>query len=131
MVEFKLEGIEEFKAYLEQASDAMRQKCMTAVNDAALKLQEEAIKNLHNNDSVRTGALASSIIVIPGNLTASCETNIKYALYLEYGTGDKSIMPQYSVNPQWKGMKPKPYWTPAFEVARNQFMTDLNNIVNA
>jgi HK97 gp10 family phage protein len=74
-----------------------------AVQQAALKVQGDAQRNLPNSDGrgVDTGNLRRSITYeMDGEMEAEVGTNVEYATYVEFGTSR---------------MKPIPYLTPAYE----------------
>ena len=54
----------------------------------------------------------------PGRFRIDIGTNVEYAFEVEFGTGDKSIRPQFSKNPAFPGRRAQPYLTPALKQSR-------------
>jgi len=87
---------------------------------------------------VDTGRLRSSIraVFVDGGLGASVETNVKYAPFVEYGTGRlgaaSGVTPGdgYTYGPS-KGSRAQPFLFPAWDLARPQFVEFLEAALDA
>ncbi len=108
-------NIEQVKKAFEKKGIEGVLKIKNALYDAALTTSELAMKNLHDNKSVVTGTLVKSfgtqaIKKEKDGMFVTVSTDVEYAPFVEYGT---------------VRMKAKPYFGPAFEVARQQLIKDL------
>lgn len=77
---------------------------------------------------VDTGRLKRSItrgnpFKTADGLAISVGSNVEYAPYQEFGTGDKSENPSMSKNPSWPGIPAHPYLRPAIEESRGEAIT--------
>lgn len=73
-----------------------------------------------------TGQLRNSIVLedIPEQVGVDVGTNVEYAPYVEYGTGQRGD-PSVPHREDWAGMKPQPYLYPALEAHKE----DIANAV--
>jgi HK97 gp10 family phage protein len=73
---------------------------------------------------IDTGRLKRSITAStprklgPAHYAIEIGTNVEYAIYQEFGTGNKSIRPQFSKDPSKPGIPPHPFLIPALEESR-------------
>ena len=142
----KIEGLDKLMDAVIARGAKAKKECALAVADAGFKMSEEAVKNLADNHSVKTGTLAKSlgtdaIKLTNDDMTATIETNIKYAVFVEYGTDahvieakNASVLTDgknfFGKKVNHPGSKPKPYFRPAFEVARMELITRLKTLAN-
>jgi len=119
-----------------------QQRVKDTVNKHALNIQSLAKKNLTKNGSVDTGRLRSSIAMEPYNegLTIRVGSALKYAPYVEYGTGKFAKNGSGRKTPWvyknrkgdfiWtRGQKPKPYLHPAAEADRKDYINDMKQVL--
>ncbi len=67
-----------------------------------------------------------------GHFTIEIGTNVEYAIYQEFGTGDKSIRPEFSKDSGRPGIAPRPYLTPAIKNSKRDVVKIITkNVVAA
>ena len=91
-----------------------------------------------NKAPIDTGRLKRSIThsqpiqLGPAHFAIEIGTNVEYAIYQEFGTGNKSIRPEFSKNPNKPGIPPHPYLTPAMEESKADVIELIkSNIIKA
>ena len=117
-------------------------KIQQAVNKSGLSIERQAKSNLTANGSVKTGHLRKSIACKTGRLEATIHTsNVKYAPWVEKGTGAHTIRPKRKKALYWAGAShpvrsvrhpgssAKPYLIPAFEKEKPKFLQNLKEAI--
>ena len=117
-------------------------KIQQAVNKSGLSIERQAKSNLTANGSVKTGHLRRSTQAKFGKLEATIHTsNVKYAPWVEKGTGAHTIRPKRKKALYWKGAKhpvrsvnhpgskAKPFLIPAFEQEKPKFLQNLKEAI--
>ena len=117
-------------------------KIQRAVNKSALSIEKQAKSNLTANGSVKTGHLRRHTVAQIGRLEATIHTsNIKYAPWVEKGTGAHTIRPKRKKALYWAGAShpvksvrhpgsaAKPYLIPAFEQEKPKFIQNLKEAI--
>ena len=85
---------------------------------------------------VRTGQLRNSITVTPIENGVDVGTNVKYAPYVEYGTGQKGDS-SVEHREDWPGMPPQPFLYPALKaneqniisITKKTLQSEINRLV--
>ena len=117
-------------------------KIQRAVNKSALSIEKQAKSNLTANGSVKTGHLRRHTVAQIGRLEATIHTsNIKYAPWVEKGTGAHTIRPKRKKALYWQGAShpvksvrhpgsaAKPFLIPAFEQEKPKFIQNLKEAI--
>ncbi len=117
-------------------------KIQQAVNKSGLSIERQAKSNLTANGSVKTGHLRRYTVAKFGKLEATVHTsNIKYAPWVEKGTGAHTIRPKKKKALYWAGAShpvrlvrhpgsaAKPYLIPAFEKEKPKFLQNLKEAI--
>lgn len=145
-VDIDVHGLDDVRAFLAGLPAEAQVLLKNAVNKAALQVQTKARRNC----PVDTGRLRSSIAmrIFEDGLAATVGSDLKYALWIEYGTGPAAGRPRYFPPPgallEWmkrhgidpgaeyaiarkiyeNGTKPRPFLIPAYEEVRPSFLDD-------
>ena len=117
-------------------------KIQRAVNKSGLSIERQAKSNLTANGSVKTGHLRRYTVAKFGKLEATVHTsNIKYAPWVEKGTGAHIIRPKRKKALYWAGAShpvrsvrhpgsaAKPFLIPAFEQEKPKFLQNLKEAI--
>ena len=117
-------------------------KIQRAVNKSALSIEKQAKSNLTANGSVKTGHLRRHTVAQIGRLEATIHTsNIKYAPWVEKGTGAHTIKPKRKKALYWQGAShpvksvrhpgssAKPFLIPAFKQEKPKFIQNLKEAI--
>ena len=117
-------------------------KIQRAVNKSALSIEQQAKSNLTANGSVKTGHLRRHTVAQIGRLEATIHTsNIKYAPWVEKGTGAHTIRPKRKKALYWQGAShpvksvrhpgsvAKPFLIPAFKQEKPKFIQNLKEAI--
>ena len=117
-------------------------KIQRAVNKSGLSIERQAKSNLTANGSVKTGHLRRYTVAKFGKLEATVHTsNIKYAPWVEKGTGAHTIRPKRKKALYWAGAShpvrsvrhtgsaAKPFLIPAFEQEKPKFLQNLKEAI--
>ena len=117
-------------------------KIQRAVNKSALSIEKQAKSNLTANGSVKTGHLRRHTVAQIGRLEATIHTsNIKYAPWVEKGTGAHTIRPKRKKALSWQGASlpvksvrhpgsaAKPFLIPAFKQEKPKFIQNLKEAI--
>ena len=117
-------------------------KIQRAVNKSALSIEKQAKSNLTANGSVKTGHLRRHTVAQIGRLEATIHTsNIKYAPWVEKGTGAHTIRPKRKKALYWQGAShpvksvrhpgsaAKPFLIPAFKQEKPKFIQNLKEAI--
>lgn len=141
-VDVDVNGIAEAIKQINKFDLLTKERVKNTLNKHALNIQSLAKKNLTKNGSVDTGRLRSSIAIEPyqEGMTIRVGSSVKYAPYVEYGTGKfaengsgrKTPWAYKNRNGQviWtQGQKPKPYLRPAAEADRREYINDMKQIL--
>ena len=117
-------------------------KIQRAVNKSALSIEQQAKSNLTANRSVKTGHLRRHTVAQIGRLEATIHTsNIKYAPWVEKGTGAHTIRPKRKKALYWQGAShpvksvrhpgsaAKPFLIPAFKQEKPKFIQNLKEAI--
>ena len=96
-IRFEVKGIPEVKSLLNKWSNEKKIEVDNGIKQAGYFIQGEVVESIagHRAEtmSVDTGRFKNSIVAIfPKPFTASVETNVEYAKFLEFGTS--KIMPR-------------------------------------
>ena len=142
MIRIDYSDLSKLTVSLKKLSDETEINVSKVIKDSAFNIQRNAMSNLANNGSVKTGHLRRSISVDMGNLEATIHTsNVKYAVMVEKGTKAHIIKPKNKKALYWKGAshpvkqvnhpgsKAKPYLIPAFEKEIPYFVEKLKDVV--
>ena len=142
MIRIDYSDLSKLTVSLKKLSDETEINVSKVIKDSAFNIQRNAMSNLANNGSVKTGHLRRSISVNMGNLEATIHTsNVKYAVMVEKGTKAHVIRPKNKKALYWKGAshpvkqvnhpgsKAKPYLIPAFEKEIPYFVENLKEVV--
>ena len=142
MIRIDYSDLSKLTVSLKKLSDETEINVSKVIKDSAFNIQRNAMSNLANNGSVKTGHLRRSISVNMGNLEATIHTsNVKYAVMVEKGTKAHVIRPKNKKALYWKGAthpvkkvnhpgsKAKPYLIPAFEKEVPYFVEKLKDVV--
>ncbi|MEY2647013.1 MAG: hypothetical protein RL158_989 [Bacteroidota bacterium] len=93
----KVEGLKELRSRFKQAPETVEKQVKQIIDESVILMQNRAKQYA----PVDTGALRSSITHKPFNyktgaiLMAGNNTTVKYAPYVEFGTGSKFQIPAY------------------------------------
>lgn len=120
MANVKIEGFREFRAKLDNLPKQTRQVVGGIVVDAANEWARLAKRSAPRNKIIGLGGrLVGSITARQtGELSAEVSANVKYAPYVEWGTGAKVSVPadlakyaiQFKGSRQVAGQRPQPYF---------------------
>lgn len=131
----RVNGIKEALSALEDYKDTKTEQLETATQKATIDTERKAKKNA----PVDTGRLRSSIHRTNNKLSGTVYTNVKYAPYVEFGTGSEVDVPEgledYAM--QFKGdgvrqvnLPAQPFLFPAWEVVRPEYIKDIKEILS-
>ena len=142
MIRIDYSDLSKLTVSLKKLSDETEINVSKVIKDSAFNIQRNAMSNLANNGSVKTGHLRRAISVDMGNLEATIHTsNVKYAVMVEKGTKAHVIKPKNKKALYWKGAthpvkqvnhpgsRAKPYLIPAFEKEIPYFVENLKEVV--
>lgn len=79
---------------------------------------------------VKTGQLRNSITVtdIPDEVGVEVGSNVEYAAYVEYGTGQQGD-PSVPHREDWNGMPPQPYLYPALDANKERIANEVKKAI--
>lgn len=131
-------GVDEAVAKMRSYQFAKLEAVKTVVNETAIKVQRGAKQRC----PVDTGRLRASIAMEPfkGGLTIDVGTKVKYAPYVEFGTGSKVRVPSGAEstaaqfkgkNPANPGQKAQPFLYPAWEAERAAYIEKLKAVMRS
>lgn len=138
-IEFQVDGCPELLARLAALGGDVDKAVEQGLRDGAKIVQYSAKKLC----PVDTGALRNSIIVQKASAdSVSVGTNTEYAVYVEFGTGQKGdpSVPHTSKE-KWvyrndkgefrtsHGQKPQPFLTPALRMSENKVQKTFRNAI--
>ena len=136
-ISVSITGVEGINKTLENYDKFLTKELSQEINASAQKIRSDAIKLAPYNMSL----LRNSIQVDgeSGGLTFDVAAKIRYAPYVEFGTGGKVSIPvgyeEYAALFKGKrevvGMRAQPYLIPSFQVEIPKLFTRLKNIINA
>lgn len=142
MIKINATELNKFSVYLKTKSDEDEKKIQKVLKNSAMTIQKDAMSNLTNNGSVKTGHLRRGITNFRRGMTATVHTsNIKYASMVEKGTKAHIIRPKNKKALYWKGAshpvkqvnhpgsKAKPYLIPAFDKEVPYFVEKLKETI--
>lgn len=120
MANVKIEGFREFRAKLDKLPKQTRQVVGAIIHDEAMRWEGLIKRSAPRNKIIGLGGrLAGSITSRKtGELSAEVSANVKYAPYVEWGTGAKVSVPadlakyaiQFKGSRQVAGQRPQPYF---------------------
>ena len=146
-IDMDMRGISQVIKDISRFDSMTRLKVKDVINETALNIQKGAKRRC----PVDTGRLRSSITIQPvgaGGMTMQIGTKVKYAPYIEYGTGKFANHPTKSgrqtpwVYPGSKGgretgemvfthgSKPHPFLFPAFEEEKPKFIRAIREALD-
>jgi len=121
----KIEGLDELLANLSGLNGNIKESCRKGLERGAKKIQ----RNAKYLAPVDTGQLRNSIKTksetTQDGAKAQVFTNVEYAPYVEFGTGQKGSESNIdrpegiSYKADWKGQAAQPFMTPAYLHAKN------------
>jgi hypothetical protein len=136
-ISVSIAGLEGIQKALTNYDKIITKELSNEINASALKIQSDAKKLV----PVDMGFLRNSIVLDgqAGGLTYSVAALMKYAPYVEFGTGGKVSIPvgyeeyaaQFKGNRKVLGMRAQPYLIPSFEMEVPKLFTRLKNLINA
>lgn len=133
---FGVQGVDKVIAEMKKLSLEKRAQIRAAVNETAVNIQ----RNAKRACPVDTGRLRSSIRMefYSNGLAAEVFTNVKYAPYVEFGTGMRGAaskkppgMPSVDYTLSWPGMPARPFLFPAAEQERRKFEERIKKILGS
>jgi HK97 gp10 family phage protein len=137
-IDVDVRGIAKAIAQINRFDQTIQQRIKDTVNEFALKIQKSAKKRC----PVDTGRLRSSIVIEPYNdgFTAHVGTNVKYAPYVEFGTGKYAVDGNGRKKPWayknregeliWTaGQKPQPFLIPAANEHKQAYINAMRKIL--
>lgn len=93
----QIEGLKQLKSRFEKAPESVENQIKKIIDESVIDMQNRAKRHV----PVKTGALKASITHRPFNyrtgamLMAGNRTTVKYAPYVEFGTGSEFQIPAY------------------------------------
>ena len=136
-ISVSITGLEGINKALENYDKFLTKELSQEINASALKIQSDAKKLA----PVNMGLLRNSIVLEgqSGGLTYNVAALMRYAPYVEFGTGGKVSIPvgyaEYAALFKGKrkvlGMRAQPYLIPSFEMEVPKLFTRLKNLINA
>jgi HK97 gp10 family phage protein len=93
----QVQGLKELRTKFQQAPQTVETQVAKIINEAVIDMQDRAKRHV----PVKTGALKASITHRPFNyktgalFMAGNNTTVRYAPYVEFGTGSKFQIPAY------------------------------------
>jgi len=136
-ISVSIAGVEGIQKALANYDKFLTKELSNEINASALKIQSDAKKLA----PVDMGLLRNSIVLEgqSGSLTYSVAALMRYAPYVEFGTGGKVSIPvgyaeyaaQFKGNRKVLGMRAQPYLIPSFEMEVPKLFTRLKNLINA
>jgi HK97 gp10 family phage protein len=136
-MDYEIEGLAETISTLAGLEEQILNEVIKATSKGAKRIQGQA-KLLC---SVDTGRLRNSIVTNQGidekGIWATVSTNVFYAPYIEFGTGQKgesSPSPpkspkDISYRADWTGVKARPYLYPAFKTCERTVLDEIARAV--
>ena len=114
MAKVKVEGLDDLLKALKENVTLDDVKKVVKHNGG--ELQAKVMKNADFKKGYQTGTTKRSVglEIVDGGLTAAVEPGTEYSPYLEYGT---------------RKMEAQPFVKPAYEVQKEQFKKDMQNLV--
>lgn len=135
MADITIEGLTSLLAKLDSLGGNI-EKALTDGIDKSARRVKRAAKLL---TPVDTGRLRNSIqhktTRESGKIEGRVSTNVEYAAYIEFGTGQRGSDAQMfrpvgiSYRHDWKGMKPQPFLFPALTSSENAIKKDVISAV--
>jgi len=142
MIKIDTSELDQFTVEISNLSDKTKDNVQKVLNNTGFDIEAQAKINLDRNKSVITGHLRRGITTKIGNMEVTVHTsNIKYAPMVEFGTKPHIIKPKNKKALYWKGAKhpvkivkhkgsrAKPYLIPAFENTKDNFIKDLEEVI--
>lgn len=138
MIDVKLDGLDKILKNLNKKKFD-KAKMRKALNKSALLVQRDAKQNC----AVDTGHLRASIVTEVHDDYAIVGTNVKYAPYVEFGTGllgDQSV--PHTTRDSWSyqtadgewhtshGQRPQPFLIPALKNNEQNIMKIMKEVIN-
>jgi HK97 gp10 family phage protein len=140
-VSFKIEGLDALITRLGKLSPLIAKEVAMEVNASALAIQSKARKSVASN-STDKGRLVGSIqlkeINTGDKITYTVGSALKYAPYVEFGTGGTVNVPagyeDFAIQFKGKGirkinLRPRPYLIPAFESEIPVLRKNIQNVI--
>jgi HK97 gp10 family phage protein len=132
-----LTGIDSLKNAIQKLDEKVAKEVSNEINASSLKIQSDAKKLV----PVDMGYLRNSIVLDGelGGLTYSVEARMRYAAYVEFGTGGKVSIPSgyeeyaalFKGTRKVAGMRSQPYLIPSFEMEKPKLIKRINEMLNA
>jgi HK97 gp10 family phage protein len=132
-----LTGIDSLKNAIQKLDEKVAKEVSNEINASSLKIQSDAKKLV----PVDMGYLRNSIVLDGelGGLTYSVEARMRYAAYVEFGTGGKVSIPSgyeeyaalFKGTRKVVGMRSQPYLIPSFEMEKPKLIKRINEMLNA
>ena len=140
-ISFRIEGLEALIKRLGKLSPLIAKEVAMEVNASALAIQSKARKSVASN-STDKGRLVGSIQLKEINkgdkVVYSVGSRLKYAPYVEFGTGGTVNVPagyeDFAIQFKGKGirkvnLRPRPYLIPAFESEIPILRKNIQNVI--
>lgn len=140
MIKVIADDLGTFAVKVEQLADTDNLK--PAVAKSTFSIERQAKENITANGSVKSGHLRRMIAGEVKGLTGIVHTsNVKYARWVEEGTGAHTIRPKKKKALYWAGAShpvrlvrhpgsaAKPYLIPAFEQEKPKFLQNLKDCI--
>ena len=130
----KMTGNKALLKHLDKVSEKAKQKISDEIEPSAYEIHNGAV----NRVPVDTGFLKNSITVQAKGMEARIEAGVKYAPYVEFGTGGLVNVPagleEYAMQFKGKGVKevnlpPQPFLFPAFESERPKLVDNITKVL--
>ena len=130
-------GLEGVKKMLENADKAINQELSNEIASAANNIRNSAIRLAPVNFGVLRGSIVAEKIT---DLSYIIEARVKYAAYVEFGTGGLVTVPSeykdYAILFKGKGlrkvnMRAQPYLFPSLEMEKPKLIQRLKALINA
>ena len=132
-----LTGIDSLQGAIKKLDEKLTKEVSNEINASSLKIQSDAKKLV----PVDMGYLRNSIVLDGelGGLTYSVEARMRYAAYVEFGTGGKVSIPSgyeeyaalFKGTRKVAGMRSQPYLIPSFEMEKPKLIKRINEMLNA
>ena len=123
-ISFKIEGLDALIKKLGKLPIKVEKEVANEVNASALNIQSKAKRDVKVDNSTLRSSIQLKSILKDKRIIYTVGSNLKYAPYVEFGTGGEVYVPagyeDFAIQFKGKGirkinLRPRPYLIPAFE----------------
>ena len=137
-VSFKIEGLDALIKKLGKLPIEIEKEVANEVNASALAIQSKAKRDVKVDNSTLRSSIQLMSIFEDKRIIYSVGSRLKYAPYVEFGTGGLVTIPagyeDFAIQFRGKGirkinLRPRPYLIPAFETEIPILRKNIQNVI--